>query len=459
MSYKLLLIDDDEAMLASMKSILERNGFQADTAKSGKEGIEKVNISPRQYGVIVLDYHMQGLDGIETAEAILKITQDLFILIHSGDTEQDAATLPIRAGAAFFIQKAKGADYFLENVRFFCKQYERRFLPVSKRTGPSENEKVIAAIGMAGRSNELADIAKKILEGRIDDKATVLIRGENGTGKQLIAEAIHRNSSRHHGEFVDINCGALPSNLVESELFGHERGSFTGADKKKPGLFLKANRGTLFLDEIGDTDLSIQVKLLKAIQTKMIRPVGSNDDIRVDTRIIAATNVNLEEAILQKRFRTDLYYRLNVISLYLPPLRERPKDIEPIVLRTCELFNKERGLNKSFTPGAIEILERMAWPGNARELENVVAKILTQSFLDTITPKELKNQLTDESDGATSLRKSLPQEIEELTRRRILEAIEMTSSLREAAKLLDLPFTTFRDHLKRLGLIDSRRAM
>jgi DNA-binding NtrC family response regulator len=459
MPYRLLLIDDDEAMLASMKSILEKNGYQADTAKSGKEGIAKLRNTPNEYGVVVLDYHMTGMNGIETAEAILQITEDLFILIHSGDTEQDAATLPIRAGAAFFIQKAKGAEYFLENVRFFCEQYEKRYLPVQKKSEISDNEKLIAAIGMAGRSNELAKIAKKILEGRIDDKANILIRGENGTGKQLIAEAIHRHSSKKHGEFVDINCSALPSNLVESELFGHERGAFTGADRKKPGLFLKGNHGTLFLDEIGDADPSVQVKLLKAIQSKMIRPVGSNDDIRIDVRIIAATNVNLEEAILQKKFRTDLYYRLNVISFYLPPLRERPQDIEPIVLRSCEIFNRDRGTNKSFTPSAIEILERMIWPGNARELENFVTKVLAQSFLDTITPKELKARLKDQKDGHSIEKRSLTQELDELTKQRLMEALEATTSLREAAKLLDIPFTTFRDHLKRFGLSTERKVM
>ncbi len=274
MPYKLLLIDDDRAMLVAMKTLLEKHGFVVETADNGDLGIAKVRTNPRQYGVVILDYHMSGKDGIQTAEEILSITHDLYILIHSGDKEQDAATLPIRAGATFFIQKAKGADYFLENVRFFCKQYEDRFLPTAKRTNVSENEKLISQIGMAGRSNQLADIARRILDGSIDDKANILIRGECGTGKQMIAQAIHKASSRHQGEFVEINCAAIPQNLVESELFGHEKGAFTGADKKKPGLFLRANHGTLFLDEIGDADLSTHVKLFMAIQSKVIRPVG-----------------------------------------------------------------------------------------------------------------------------------------------------------------------------------------
>ncbi len=462
MPYKLLLIDDDRAMLVAMKTLLEKHGFVVDTAENGDLGIAKVRSNPRQYGVIILDYHMSGKDGIQTAEEILSITRDLYILIHSGDKEQDAATLPIRAGATFFIQKAKGADYFLENVRFFCKQYEDRFLPTSKRTNVSENEKLISQIGMAGRSHQLADIARRILDGSIDDQANILIRGECGTGKQMIAQAIHKASSRHLGEFVEINCAAIPQNLVESELFGHEKGAFTGADKKKPGLFLRANHGTFFLDEIGDADLSTQVKLLKAIQSKVIRPVGSNDDIRVDTRIIAATNVNLEEAILQKRFRADLYYRLNVISLYLPPISARPSDIEPIVLNATEVFNQSRGATKSFTRGAIEILERLSWPGNGREVENVATLVLARSSNEIVTPEELKRILKEHNEGRAAVTAPpLGQEIEALTKRRILEALESSSSLREAAKTLHIPFTTFRRELKRYGIITqtSRKAL
>jgi len=461
--YKLLLIDDDTAVLAAMKTILEKNGYAVDTAVNGDQGIAKVRSNPRDYGVIILDYHMKGKDGIETAREILSITRELYILFNSGDKEQDAATLPIRAGATFFIQKAKGADYFLENVRFFCKQYEDRFLPSPKSSDPSENEKVINAIGMAGRSNQLAELARRILEGRIDDKANILIRGESGAGKQMIARAIHRASSRRQGDFVELNCAAIPQNLIESELFGHEKGSFTGAEKKKPGLFLKANHGSLFLDEIGDADLSVQVKLLKAIESKVIRPVGSNDDLRVDTRIIAATNVNLEEAILQKRFRADLYYRLNVVSLYLPPIAERPQDIEPIVLHATEVFNQLRGTAKSFTRGAIEILEKLPWPGNGREIDNVATIALADTSLDIVTPEELKRILKKHNGARAAVANPLPlgQELEAITKRRILEALESTDSLREAAKILDIPFTTFRTQLKRFGITQhtSRKAM
>jgi DNA-binding NtrC family response regulator len=205
----------------------------------------------------------------------------------------------------------------------------------------------------------------------------------------------------------------------------------------------------------------VQVKLLKAIQSKVIRPVGANEDIRIDTRIIAATNVNLEEAILQKKFRTDLYYRLNVINLYMAPLRERPEDVEPIVIYASQIHNQARGTNKSFSKSAIEILERLPWPGNARELESVVTTVLAESFVETITPEELRKKLKQMAEGHAAIRRPLGDQVDELTKLRISEALEVASSLREAAKILDIPFTTFRDYLKRFGMTgsSSKKAM
>jgi two-component system nitrogen regulation response regulator NtrX len=458
-SYKLLIIDDDPMMLSAMKGLLQKNGYRVETARSGSEGVEKLRESPNEFGVVILDYRMDGKNGAETAEELLSVQKELFILIHSGDESQQAAVSSWKAGAVTFIEKARGNDYFLGKVREWCSKYEETFLPALSPASISENERLIASIGMAGRSMQLAEIAKKIATYQLDDiDATVLIRGENGTGKELIAQAIHNFSARKQGKFVALNCAAIPENLIESELFGHEKGAFTGASSKQPGKIQAAHKGTLFLDEIGDANLSLQAKLLRVIQSKVFTPVGSNREVEADVRIISATNLNLEEAVRDKAFRQDLYYRLKVISLHIPPLRERPEDIEPLILFYCDAYNRKRNKQKFFLKSVVQILEKYPWPGNVRELEHEVLQLLMLSRDNKITVDDLDTKYVEWVEKSKGGNLALEERLDEIRRQHVITALNTTRSLREAAKRLGIPFTSFRDLVKRYGLaVDPRK--
>jgi DNA-binding NtrC family response regulator len=452
-NYKLLIIDDDQMMLAAMKGLLEKHGYKVETARSGDEGVTKLRDNPKEFGVVILDFRMDGKNGAATAEELLSVQKELFILIHSGDESQQAAISTWKAGAVTFIEKARGNDYFLGKVREWCAKYEDTYLPSVSPTTLSENERIIASIGMAGRSIQLADIAKKIATYQLDDvDATVLIRGENGTGKELIANAIHRFSSRKHGNFVALNCAAIPENLIESELFGHEKGAFTGATSKQPGKVQAAHKGTLFLDEIGDANLSLQAKLLRVIQSKAFTPVGSNREVEADVRIISATNLDIEEAVRQKDFRQDLYYRLKVISLTIAPLRERPEDIEPLILFYCDAYNRKRGKQKFFLRSTVQILEKYPWPGNVRELEHEILQLLMLSREDKITPDDLDTKYIEWAEKSMGGNLPLEDRLDEIRRSQVIAALNATRSQREAAKRLGMAQSSFRDLLKRYGL-------
>jgi DNA-binding NtrC family response regulator len=452
-SYMLLIIDDDPMMLTAMKGLLEKNGYRVETARSGEEGVEKLRERPNEFGVVILDYKMDGKNGAETAEDLLSVQKDLFILIHSGDESQQAALSSWKAGAVTFIEKARGNDYFLGKVREWCAKYEETYIPATSPAALSENERLIASIGMVGRSIQLAEIAKRIATYQLDDiDATVLIRGENGTGKELIAQAIHNFSARKLGRFVALNCAAIPENLIESELFGHEKGAFTGASSKQPGKIQAAHRGTLFLDEIGDANLSLQAKLLRVIQSKVFTPVGSTREVEADVRIISATNVDLEEAVREKTFRQDLYYRLKVISLYVPALRERPEDIEPLILHYTDLYNRKRGKNKYFLKSVVQILEKYPWPGNVRELEHEVLQLLMLTRDNKITVDDLDTKYVEWVEKNKNGNLALEERLDEIRRQHVMVALNTTKSLREAAKRLGIPPTSFRELIKRYGL-------
>jgi DNA-binding NtrC family response regulator len=451
--YKLLLVDDDSLMLAAMKGLLQKNGYTVETAKSGDEGIEKIRQNPKEFGVVILDYRMEGKDGAATAAEILTVKKELYILIHSADESQLAATSTWRAGAVTFIEKAHGNDHFLGKVREWCKKYEDTYLAATQCSTDSENESLISKIGMTGRSEHLAGHAKRILSGQFDDPdASVMILGENGTGKEVLAQAIHRMSSRKNSPFVAVNCGTLQDNLVESELFGHEKGAFTVAIAKKTGKMVSANYGTFFLDEIGETNPIVQVKLLRAIQEKLISPVGSTRDVPIDVRIISATNVDLESAIQKGRFRKDLYFRLKIVTFSLLSLRDRPEDIEPLVLHFCDVFNRKLNKKRVFMKGTISLLEKYPWPGNVRELENEVMNLVMFSANQRITPDDLDRKYIEWADSPLTHKYSLGEKTDDFRKSQVEKALRTSRSQREAAKRLGMAFSTFRDLLKRYGM-------
>jgi len=449
---KILVVDDDALNLTAKKTLLEREGFSTVTARSGEKAVELFQKNSRQFALAIIDFKMDGMDGATTARELLKIRNDIFILIHSGDTSQDAAVSSWRAGAVTFIEKAQNSDFFLETVQKWFAKYKDEHETISPRVPLGENEKLLHSIGMEGRSSSLAQLAKLVTSpSMLNADSNVLIVGENGTGKELLARAVHTHSKRKGRPFVTVNCAAIAENLAESSFFGHEKGAFTGADEKKIGFFQAADGGTLFLDEIGETSPAIQAKLLRAIQQKTFTPVGSHREVKVDCRIIAATNRDLMREVRQKNFREDLYYRLAVISLSIAPLRERKEDIEPIVRRLCNAHNRENKDNKCFLSKAVRLLERYSWPGNVRELENVITKVLLFSPNDVVTPADFDDNFVTRIEKSFDGR-GLRDKVEDVSKDAILAALKQSGSKREAARMLGIPWSTFKAMVRRLGI-------
>lgn len=385
---KVLVVDDDETLRLTVRMTLESLNFQVEEASNGSEAIEKV--FKKKYDTVILDVNMPGINGIDALTRIKEISPQSVCLILTAHSDVKDAVRAIKLGAYDYLEKpfeiepllklienAKAASDLVEAAAYSAPQ-------VHFSDGRS----------MIGTSNEIQrvfDIVHKLA--KVD--TSVLIRGESGTGKELVARALHYNSHRRKGPLVAVNCAALPENLIESEFFGHEKGAFTGADKRKIGKFQYAEGGTLFLDEIGDISLAMQVKLLRVLQEKIFSPVGGNQEISTDVRVIAATNRPLEEMIQTAQFRSDLFYRLNVLPINLPPLRERRDDILPLTDFMIKKFNKIHHKSiKKIDPHAIHFLQAYSWPGNIRELENVIEHAFILESDEVIQPSSLPIHIT-----------------------------------------------------------------
>ncbi|BCO07709.1 transcriptional regulator [Desulfolithobacter dissulfuricans] len=360
--HTILLVDDEADLLSLWKLRLESHGFQVETALSGEEALAKMPIiNPH---LVITDLRMPGIDGLALYEAVRERNRSVPVIIITAHGSIPEAVEATRQGVFSFLTKPIDGKDLIEEAA--------RAIRLSAGGGGSEEDEEEWRSGIIGKSavmEELLSRARLVAE----TDATVLIRGESGTGKELLAIAIHRASSRKDGPFIPVNCTAIPESLLESELFGHVKGSFTGATKSYAGLFLSADKGTLFLDEIGDMPLHLQVKLLRVLQERQVRPVGSTQPVPVDVRIISATHRNLEEAIEKKQFREDLFYRLNVVGLELPPLHERKEDIPVLAEYFIDQLSKNGEKKvKGFTPDAMQTLLDAAWPGNVRQLYNVI---------------------------------------------------------------------------------------
>jgi transcriptional regulator with PAS, ATPase and Fis domain len=340
-------------------------------------------------------------------------------------------------------------------VESYCQRFGKKKKSVDAHKPLSEREKFVAAFGMAGRSSHLVSVCK-LIERYAPKDQTVLITGESGTGKEVVAQSIHQHSRFKKGPFVSVNCGAINENLIESELFGHQKGSFTGAVKDKAGYFARANNGSIFLDEIGDMPLSTQVKLLRVLQSGEITPVGASSPLKIKVRIIAATNVNLEKAIKQRQFREDLYYRLNVLPIALLPLRQRTEDIEPLLREFLKIWKDKTGEEKKFRAEAVTALEGYGWPGNVRQLENTVSRLLAGVGVGDIEYVDLESEFkrSEERQEIASLVDSyqtMKAEIANREREILVEIVRSTGSLSKAAKALQIGKTTLYDKLKSFG--------
>jgi two-component system, NtrC family, nitrogen regulation response regulator NtrX len=376
MPYRVLVIDDETSIREAIRMTLEYEGYRIEEARSGQDGIDKA--SKVDYDAILLDIKMPVLDGIEVLENLKaqKITSPVVMVSGHGDVH--TAVECTKRGAFDFLEKPLNRDKLLLTVRnaVRLRQVEEENTELKSRA-----EKEYQLVGNAAAMAEL----KAQVERAAPTKATVLITGESGTGKELVAREIHRRSSRAKMPFIQVNCAAIPEELIESELFGHEKGSFTGAVRKQTGKFVAADGGTIFLDEIGDMSLRTQAKVLRVLQEGEVEPVGSATVVKVDVRVIAATNKDLTEEIRGGRFREDLYYRLNVIPIRTPPLRERKEDIPVLANHFAKLFSEEHNYHvKTFADSAVRALQDAPWRGNVRELRNMVERLVIMIPADQI---------------------------------------------------------------------------
>ena len=374
-SYRILLVDDEADLLSLWKLRLETSGYEVTTALSGEEALAKLPVT--NPNVVITDLRMQGIDGMALFGAIRERNKGIPVIIITAHGSIPEAVEATRQGVFSFLTKPiDGKDLILETEKAL------QFSTGGTLPQDDRNKWRRDIISKSAAMEELLSRAWLVA----DTESTVLIRGESGTGKELLAIAIHRASSRKDGPFIPVNCAAIPEALLESELFGHAKGSFTGASKKYFGLFQSAHKGTLFLDEIGDMPLHLQVKLLRVLQEKQVRPVGTTTPVPVDVRIISATHRNLEEAIEYKQFREDLFYRLNVVSLELPPLHERKEDIPLLAEYFIQILTGDnQKAVKMITPEAMRILVDAAWPGNVRQLYNVMENAFALATSPLIT--------------------------------------------------------------------------
>lgn len=382
---KILVVEDQDAMRESLVIAFKDEGYQVEGVASGEEAIQRLN-SNNVYDLVVTDLKMKKVDGLEVLKAVKNVNSSTEVVLITAYGTIGTAVQAIRDGAYDYVTKPFRHQEILKAAK---KAIEKKMLKDRVRYLEGEIRDKYKFEGIVGNSNAMLEVLK-ITSHVCRTESTILVTGESGTGKELIARAVHYNSPRKDSPFVVINCGALPENLQESELFGHVKGAFTGAIRDKMGLFQEAQKGTVLLDEIGETLPSTQVKLLRFLQDGEIRPVGGNKSIFVDTRIIAATNENLEKAVESGKFRKDLFYRINVIRIHIPPLRERREDIPLLVEYFLEkILEKFKKGKRVFSEEAMYAFMNYDWPGNIRELQNMIERAVALSKSEIINVDEL----------------------------------------------------------------------
>ena len=388
MKPRILVVDDEAAIRDSMRMILEYEGYEFLGAPSGQDAITAVERDAPD--MVFLDIKMPGMDGLDVLGRIKAISEQLPVVMISGHGTVSTAVEATKLGAFDFIEKPLASDRVLLTIRNGLDQSRLR----------DENRSLRRAVEvrheMVGTSPALKQIVDAVRRAA-PTNATVLIEGESGVGKELVARMIHGNSLRRRERFVQVNCAAIPDDLIESELFGHEKGSFTGATEKQIGKFEQADRGTIFLDEVSDMSLKTQAKVLRVLQEGEVERVGSARTLKVDVRVIAATNKDLEKEIEKGNFREDLFFRLSVIPIFVPPLRDRTEDIPLLARHFADLFSRENNFRpKRFTPVALDALQRYRWKGNIRELRNTIERVIIMTSNDAIDVQDLPEPLRSE---------------------------------------------------------------
>jgi DNA-binding NtrC family response regulator len=435
-SQERILVVDDEAPLRSLfERVLKKEGYEVRPAASGDEALKL--LETEWFDLVITDLKMPGMDGMELLAKGKSVNPTLPFIVLTAFGTVRSAVAAVKEGAYDYLVK----PFDLEELKLVIKnalELHRLTREVERlRTQLELDLDFEPIIGQSKAMRAIFGVVRMVAQ----SNATILIQGESGTGKELIAKALHHHSQRRNRPFVAINCGSLPETLLESELFGHVRGAFTGAIHNKKGLFEEAHEGTLLLDEIGDTTNNFQSKLLRVLQENEIRPLGSNQTIKIDVRVIAATNKNLRKEVDRKNFREDLFYRLNVVPIVLPPLRERTEDIPLLVNHFIDKYTKPNGLErKRISPTVLRLLMDHAWPGNVRELENVIARAALINPRAEIDPDTLfPAAVVMERETPTSLRQTIKGFKDTVEREKIAEALEKTNGNRSrAARLLGI---------------------
>ncbi len=446
---RILVVDDEQGMRDFLSIMLKKEGYDVVAAENGEHALKAIHAEI--YDLVITDVKMPKVDGIEVLRTVKEISPETVVIVITAFATTDTAVQAMKLGAYDYITKPFKVD---EIKLIIQKALEKRHL---RKENLLLRREIAARVGFEnfiGKSSAMQKVFSLIRQ-VADTKSTVLISGESGTGKELVARAMHYSSLRKDKPFVTVNCGALPETLLESELFGYMRGAFTGATSNKQGLFEAANGGTIFLDEISATTLNLQIKLLRVIQERTFMRVGGTTDLKVDVRIIAASNKDLQAEVAKGVFREDLYYRLNVIPIHLPPLRERKEDIAVLIEHFLSKFTSTGKEQKKITNDALKLFMNYRWPGNVRELENTIERLVILASGDTIRVEHIPDSLKMSIPCPELVPSEIPDaglNLEELLEKaeRILlkKALEKSGGVKtEAAKLLGLTFRSFRHRL------------
>jgi two-component system response regulator AtoC len=449
---KILVVDDEESMRHMLSLILKREGYEVLTAGGGEEALALVE--GKLFDFLLLDVVMPGMDGLELLKAVKDRKVEATVIMMSAHGNLETAVEAMKTGAYDYVSKPFKPDEILLTLRKAEERENLRKENARLRQEVRRDYSFGNIVGKSAKMLQLFETIKKIS----DYKASVLIFGESGTGKEMVARSLHYNSSRANGPFVAVNCGAIPETLLESELFGHERGAFTDAKKEKRGSFEMAHQGTLFLDEVGETSSSAQVKLLRALQEGEVKRLGSEHPLFVDVRIIAATIKDLTRAVAEGKFREDLFYRLNVLPLHLPPLRDRKEDIPLLVDHFIQKYNQQHRLNlQGVTESSLARLLEYPWPGNVRELENAIERAMILTLSEKIESDSLPSEVLGERahwkkeiwGEELSIKKASRIMEEELIRR----ALKKTKGNRtQAVRLLEISHPALLSKMKEFGI-------
>ncbi|MFH0945445.1 MAG: sigma-54 dependent transcriptional regulator [Planctomycetota bacterium] len=445
----MVLIEDDDPLREALMEYLEDKGFSVLGARDGKEGLALLD---SETVVVVTDLKLPGMDGLDVLRRVKEVNPEIHVIVATGHGSVDTAVQAMREGAYHYVTKPINPTVLLKMVTDVA---ERRSLRQEVRALRARLDEKYGFDQMIGRSRAMLDVFDTIRH-VAPTRATVLVTGDSGTGKELVARAIHQASTRKDKPFIAFNCAALPGTLIESELFGHEKGAFTGAMNRRQGLFGAANGGTLLIDEVSELDITLQAKLLRVLEERCYTPLGSTKEIRVDVRIVAASNQDLEQAVREHSFREDLYYRLKVVSIELPRLRDRREDIPLLAKSFLEAAIEEHGLRQLGLDGdAIRVLQGYEWPGNVRELKNTIesAAVLCRGDVigvDSLPPSVGGERPASQTDVQLF---HVGMRMDELERSAILATLEETTGNRtQAAKMLGISLRTLQRKLKEYNL-------